>query len=118
MGITIAFAIFAMTVFVLVDISLIAESQIKNLGRARWILVVVFLPLLGSIFWLTMGRQYVRRIAATGSNSPQPCETLPPSDTSETPAERDQPVAEIEYLKKQEKIRALEQKLRERKQLP
>jgi hypothetical protein len=118
MGISIAFAIFAMTLFVLVDISLIAESQIRNLGRARWILVVVFLPLLGSIFWLTMGRQYVRRIAATGPDSPQPPEVLSLPDTNETPAELGHCLPEIEYLEKQDKIRELEQKLRERKQLP
>ncbi|WP_341954245.1 PLD nuclease N-terminal domain-containing protein [Salinibacterium sp. TMP30] len=115
---TITFAIFAMMVFVLVDLALIPESRIQNLGRVKWILVVIFLPLLGSIFWLTMGREYGRPVAATSSDSPHSGETLVTSDTSETPAEPSQLAAEAEYFQKQEMIRELERKLRERKQLP
>jgi len=115
---TITFAIFATMVFVLVDLALIAESRIRNLGRVKWILVVIFLPLLGSIFWLTMGREYRHPVAATSSDVPHSGETLVKPDTSETPAEPGQLAAETECFEKQEKIRELEKKLRERKQLP
>jgi hypothetical protein len=65
-----------------------------------------------------MGREYGHPVVTTSADSPHSGETLVTPDTGETPAGPGQLAAEIEYFEKQEKIRELERKLRERKQLP
>ncbi|WP_147305972.1 PLDc N-terminal domain-containing protein [Subtercola boreus] len=48
-------------VFALVDIILRDESQIKHLPKIAWVLLVVFLPLVGTGLWLILGREYAYR---------------------------------------------------------
>lgn len=118
MGILISFATFAMLIFVLIDIILIDESRIKNLGKTTWIFVAILLPLIGSILWLVIGRAYAPAKGASSFGAPQRSESLVLSDTNTTEAELAQLDEEIEYFHKQKKIRELEEKLRKRKQLP
>lgn len=119
MGSLISLAYFALLISVLIDIILIDESRIKNLGKVTWIFLVIFMPFIGSILWFALGREF----ATTAPSSPsfgapvrrayQP--SMQPSSTEEELANLD---AEIEYFQRQEKIRALENELRKRKQLP
>ncbi|EPR76794.1 membrane protein [Leifsonia rubra CMS 76R] len=117
MGITIAFAVFAMMVFVLIDIILIDETQIRNLGRIKWILVAVFLPLIGSLFWLTMGRIYAKPAWATPFRFFSRRETPPPSEPVVTDVELARLDAEIACHQQKEKILELEAELRRRRKL-
>ncbi|MGV8912025.1 MAG: PLD nuclease N-terminal domain-containing protein [Rhodoglobus sp.] len=118
MGSLISLAYFAMLIAVLIDIILINDSRIKNLGKVTWIFIVIFLPLIGSILWVAIGREYAPAKPVSSFGSPQRREALPPLDTSNTEAELAKLDAEIEFFHKQEKIRELEEKLRNRKQLP
>lgn len=118
MGSLISLAYFAMLIAVLIDIILIDESRIKNLGKVTWIFIVIFLPLIGSILWLAIGREYAPATQPSSFGSPERRDALQPHDTSTTEAELSRLDAEIEYFQRQEKIRALEEKLRDRKQLP
>ncbi|EAR23874.1 membrane protein [marine actinobacterium PHSC20C1] len=118
MGSLISLAFFALLIAVLIDIILIADSRIKNLGKITWIFIVIFLPLIGSILWFAIGREYQPGKEFTSFGAPERRAALQPLDTSTTEAELAQIDAEIEYFQKQETIRKLEKKLRDRKQLP
>ncbi|RFA11760.1 hypothetical protein B7R22_17950 [Subtercola boreus] len=48
-------------IFALVDIILRDESQIKHLPKIAWVLLVVFLPLVGTGLWFILGREYAYR---------------------------------------------------------
>jgi hypothetical protein len=118
MGSLISLAFFAMLIAVLIDIILIDESRIKNLGKVTWIFVVIFLPLIGTILWFAIGREYAPAKDFGSFGAPQRREALLQLETSNTETELAKLDAEIEYFEKQEKIRELEEKLRRRKQLP
>lgn len=53
-------------IFCLVDVMLSAESECRNLPKLVWLLIVVFLPDIGSILWLVAGRPRATRVASTG----------------------------------------------------
>ncbi|WP_010203296.1 PLD nuclease N-terminal domain-containing protein [Salinibacterium sp. PAMC 21357] len=118
MGSLISLGYFAMLIAVLVDVILIDESRIKNLGKITWVFVVIFLPLIGSILWFAIGREYAPAQPVSSFGAPQRRDALPPLDTSNTEAQLAKLDAEIEFFQNQEKIRELEEKLRNRKQLP
>jgi hypothetical protein len=118
MGSLISLAFFAVLIAVLIDIIVIADSRIKYLGKITWIFIVIFLPLIGSILWFVIGREYEPSKEFGSFGAPQRRDALPPRDTNATEAELARLDAEIEYAQKQETIRKLEEQLRNRKQLP
>ena len=48
----------ALFVTSLVDIILRDSSKVKHLPKVVWILIVIFLPLIGSLLWWILGREY------------------------------------------------------------
>jgi hypothetical protein len=44
--------------FALVTVITSDEWQIKHLPKVAWILLIIFLPLVGSILWFAVGREY------------------------------------------------------------
>lgn len=46
------------TVGALIDIILRSEWQVRHLPKFGWILLVIFLPFVGSVLWFTLGREY------------------------------------------------------------
>ena len=46
----------AILIFALVDIILSDSSQVRHLPKVTWIFVVIFLPLIGSIIWIAIGK--------------------------------------------------------------
>ncbi|MBH0109312.1 PLDc_N domain-containing protein [Salinibacterium sp. NG22] len=119
MGSLISLAYFALLISVLIDIILIDESRIKNLGKVTWIFLVIFMPVIGSILWFAIGREHQSTAPSSlPFGAPERRAHLPSLEVSTTEAEIAKLDAEIEYFQRQEKIRALEDELRKRKQLP
>ncbi|MFK4788921.1 PLDc N-terminal domain-containing protein [Microbacterium sp. ZW T5_56] len=48
----------ALFVTSLVDIILRDSSKVKHLPKVFWILIVILLPLIGSLLWWILGREY------------------------------------------------------------
>lgn len=46
----------ALWIFCLIDVIVTAEEDCRNLPKGLWILIVLFLPEIGSILWLLAGR--------------------------------------------------------------
>jgi phospholipase D-like protein len=51
-----AFAILALWIYCIVDVISTDESDIRNLPKVLWLLLVIFIPTVGSITWLILGR--------------------------------------------------------------
>ena len=49
-------AILALWIFCLIDVITTDESRCRNLSKTVWLLLVVFLPAVGSLAWLIAGR--------------------------------------------------------------
>lgn len=52
----VGFIILGLWIFCLIDAISSDEGSIRNLGKWMWIILIVILPLVGSIAWLVAGR--------------------------------------------------------------
>lgn len=55
----------ALTVFTLVDAILLDRMRVRGVPKGLWIVIIVLLPILGPVLWLTVGRG--SKASATGS---------------------------------------------------
>jgi hypothetical protein len=53
----IGFVDLALLIFCLVDVISIYESRIKALNKIAWVFIIILLPILGPILWLTLGKE-------------------------------------------------------------
>jgi hypothetical protein len=88
-----------LTIYTVVDCALFDRSRIRGLPRWAWILIIVFIPVIGPILWLLIGRG--RRNQPVGRTT----RTMAPDD-------------DIDFLKglnknkdQEERIRQMEQEL-------
>jgi hypothetical protein len=51
-----AFALLALWIYCILDVIATNEGLIRNLPKIVWLLVVIFVPTIGSIAWLLLGR--------------------------------------------------------------
>jgi hypothetical protein len=52
----VALALLALWIYCIVDVISTDESLIRNLPKLVWLIIVIFLPTVGSIVWLLLGR--------------------------------------------------------------
>ena len=52
--------VFAIWVFCLIEVITTDEARMRQLPKLGWVIVVVLLPLLGSVAWLALGRPEAR----------------------------------------------------------
>lgn len=48
--------ILALWVYCIVDVVVTDDSRVRNLPKLVWLLLVIFLPTIGSLLWLFLGR--------------------------------------------------------------
>ena len=65
--------VLALWIYSLVSCILTPESQVRGVPKALWLVVIVLLPLLGSVLWLGVGRERgVPRVRPVGGSVAQP----------------------------------------------
>lgn len=96
--------VLAAMVFAIVDIILRDESQVKHLPKMMWLILVILIPLLGTILWFALGREYPERQAP---RPPQfaPWAAAPPAAPRETRS-TEQQLADLEREIEEERLRA------------
>ena len=116
MYILVSLLMFALVVGALVDIITRPEGQVKHLPKLFWVLLVVLLPLIGSIVWFAVGREYTAPVQlgsfGDGRRSAVASPAHRPMTTEEELAALDR---EIEFHKKQDRIARLEDEVVERR---
>lgn len=50
--------VLAAMVFALVDIIRRDESQVRHLPKMMWLIIVILLPVIGTVLWFALGREY------------------------------------------------------------
>jgi hypothetical protein len=124
--------VFLLVLVALIDIITRSDDQVKHLPKIVWVLMVVFLPVLGSILWFAVGRDYAPRVDRGTFGDPRrrsdagardgmsrslgsrPSSSRPLS-TEEKLAQLD---AEIEHYNAQARISQLEAELKKKRELP
>ena len=61
----------ALTIFALVDVIFIDRFRVRGIPKGLWIVVIIFIPVVGPILWLTVGR---------GPKGKGPRRTIAPDD--------------------------------------
>ncbi len=74
--------IIALMIGALIDIITRDDSQVKYLPKMVWLIIVILLPLIGSILWFTIGREY----GESGIAIPRMRRTVRPAPTQVLPA--------------------------------
>ena len=117
-----------LTVFVaaLVDIILRRDDQVRYLPKLAWVLIVILLPLIGSVLWFAVGREYQprpsrpRTVGMPGQHRPSapapsaPAPSAPAPSAGSTEAQLAALEREIEEADRARTIRRLEEELRRR----
>ena len=117
----VAVVTFMLVLGALIDIILRQDGQVKHLPKTMWIMIVIFLPLIGCILWFTIGREYATPIDRGGFGDPRRREAPRPDvdvpvrrngkTTEDELAELDR---EIEFYNEQARLRRLQAELDER----
>lgn len=102
----------AAMVIALIDIIMRDDSQVRHLPKFGWILLVILLPLIGTLLWFIIGREYGAAAATEGIGSlmaqrsrPDPLPPAPQvSSTEQQLAELDR---EIEYYQRRAELERL-----------
>ncbi|MGV9302242.1 MULTISPECIES: PLDc N-terminal domain-containing protein [unclassified Nonomuraea] len=55
-GVLIGLAMLAFWLYSLFDVITTPDEESRNLPKILWVLIVVLVPLVGSVFWLLLGR--------------------------------------------------------------
>ncbi|MCU1439712.1 MAG: hypothetical protein JWP85_709 [Rhodoglobus sp.] len=115
MQIVVSLAFLALTIFVLVDIITSDESRIRNLPKIAWVIVVILLPLIGSILWFVAGRSYDQPVETLSFGDPRRREQPEPlavdDDDVDAAVEK-----EIAFHENEARIRRLEAEIRARRE--
>lgn len=98
----------ALTVFALIDIITRDNSQVKHMPKMVWLLLVILIPLLGSILWFAIGREYPERSAAPRPPQFAPWATEPPAPARPARDVRstEQQLADLEREIEEDRLRA------------
>lgn len=61
----------AVMVIALIDAITRRDDQVKHMPKFVWVFFIVLLPLIGSILWFTIGREYEQRSAPMSFGDPR-----------------------------------------------
>ena len=91
-------------VFSLVDIIRREDFQVKHLPKMMWIIIVILLPIIGSLLWFTLGRVYPE----DGPRMPRPAQRAPapPPQAYRPASSTEQQLADLEKEIEEERLRA------------
>jgi hypothetical protein len=122
MSIVISAVFLALVIGALVDIIVRRDDQVKHLPKIVWVLLVVFLPLIGSILWFTIGREYSQAVDLGTFGDPRrheksgrPGAAAPTTRAKTTEEELADLDREIEFHEQQARIRRLEAELEQQR---
>ncbi|WP_144873847.1 PLDc N-terminal domain-containing protein [Microbacterium sp. 1.5R] len=97
--------IIALMVGALVDIIRREDSQVRFLPKMAWIIIVILLPLIGSLLWFAIGREY----SEAGLRIPRMRAATPPAPTRADPV----PLRPVDSRSTEEQIADLDREIEE-----
>jgi len=102
----------------LIDIIRAEHWAIRHLDKSIWIIIVILLPLIGSILWFAIGRDYGQSIDLGSFGDPRRREASISGDGNAGEGTTERELAalerEIERYEQDDRLRRLEAKLRAR----
>jgi hypothetical protein len=106
-------AVFALWVYCIVDVISTDEALVRNLPKLIWLLIVIFVPTVGSIVWLLLGRPEKAGFSFGDTRYRAPRRPLGPDDSPDFMSEIDDRVGNLRRWEDDLKRREDELKRRE-----
>lgn len=112
--------VLAAMVFALVDIIMRDEWQVKHLPKFGWVLLVILIPLIGTLLWFVLGREYSGSSASSALGAalaprpqpqPQPQTELFSRDSRSTEEQLAELDREIEYYQRRAELERLKREI-------
>ena len=101
LGELIALATLVLWIYALVDLATTEDAQVRNLPKLVWLMIVLLLPLAGSIVWLIAGRPVrPKGHRLIGDQWRRDSETLDDRDHGRPVRPAADPVDDAEFLRK------------------
>ncbi|MBS0025495.1 PLD nuclease N-terminal domain-containing protein [Microbacterium paraoxydans] len=108
--------IIALMIGALIDIITRDDAQVKHLPKMVWLIIVILLPLVGSLLWFALGREYgeggvpiprMRRVdrPAAPTVAPSPARPVDTRTTEQQIADLDREIEEWRLREELEKRR-------------
>ncbi len=101
-------------IFALADIITREPTRVQHLPKMAWIIIVILIPLVGSILWFVVGHEYAAPVDRGSFGDPRRWEKPEPV-VKDTAAELAALEREIEASEKADRIRKLEAELEEKR---
>lgn len=100
-------AVLALWLYCIFDVIASDETLVRNLPRTLWLLIVIFLPTVGAVAWLALGRPLCAGWRPGDTRRrPAPRRPIGPEDSPGFPTRSDK--------QREERLRAWEEDLRRR----
>lgn len=114
MYLVLSLVVLGLVIGALVDIITSEQGRIRHLDRTLWLLIVILLPLVGSILWFVIGRERPQAVDRGTFGDPRRREEQVPMPSSSTERELEALEREIRAHENEDRIRRLEAELRAR----
>jgi hypothetical protein len=107
-------AVIALWLYCIFDVIASDEALVRNLPRMLWLILVIFLPTIGSVAWLALGRPLYAswRPGDTRRRPPPPRRAVGPEDLPDFPSSRADDERERRLREWEEDLRRREKGLR------
>lgn len=110
-----ALALLALWLYCIFDVVTTDEGLVRNLPKFVWLMLVIFLPDIGSIVWLVAGRPE-RASFRIGDNGARPRRFVAPEDRPGFGADLDELSLPVRQREEQARLRMREEQLRRREE--
>lgn len=110
-----ALLIFALMVVALIDAITRRDDQVKHLPKFAWVIFIILLPLVGSILWFSIGREWSAPREPLSFGDPRRWSSDATASSSAAAANGRSTEEQLAALEREMEIAALEEQIRRRK---
>jgi hypothetical protein len=124
MAIVISALLLALTVGALIDVITISDARVRFMPKLVWILLIIFLSMLGAVLWFVVGREYATtpapwreytdRRSEPSNPGPAGATTPPPAPTADGRT-TEQQIADLDREIEEWRLRAEVEKRRDQR---
>lgn len=110
-----ALLVLVVMVVALVDAITRRDDQVKHLPKFAWVIFIVLLPLIGSILWFTIGREYQARREPMSFGDPRRWQNRAEQATAPREGAERSTEQQLADLEREMRIAELEEQVRRRR---
>lgn len=116
MGFLVSISWLLVVILVLVDVITRDPSRIRHLDKTMWVIIVIIIPLIGSILWFAIGREWDQRADLGSFGDPRRAGAIRPAAATSTEHDLAAIEREIAFHEQQARIRRLEAALQTKRE--